>query len=560
MKSTLTHPLGRLLWLIILLTGPLTLSVKAQKNATKYREFPALGFEFKPLKDFSDVPVIDRLKAQGIVGQFEAERGPQVKFADGGRHEYKPSLKVYYQKPEGPTTGSDKQAKREVDERQSAEEFVLSLYGAALRGTEFEPEITEFKAAKKRVGERATMVGTLKTNVGDIEVSFDVFTYVLTHAKVIFVWDYPADEKTAKKWSKAIEKSMKTFQLMKKGATTTDVTSVNSDSSYEDLITYHRNEVAQTPGWRLVETPSKQYLIKTNSDKDKHIKEVVARLEASRKLYEEDFPPASPITSISVVRVCATESDFHTYGETGGGVAGWFNPRSEELVLYFGDGGKDSTLSVMAHEGFHQYCHFLFGRAEAHRWFDEGHGDYYGAWKMKGRKLVPNDDMKGGLARIPEIKEMLRNGTIKPLSEHIRADHATWQNQGPSNVSCYAQSFSLIYYLREGSRGKVKRKYWDKSYADIIPSYMAELNKGYQAVYEEVRKEGQEMLDRLNELDPDDVDPEAKQAAEDRLNKPWDYARGNKDEIWEAAMEASWGKIDEKEFEERWLAYVDDVL
>jgi len=559
MTHTATPPIGRFLWLVLFLLSPLAADVSAQKNDSKYREFPAYGFEFKPLKDFSDVPVIGRLASRGIVGQFEAERGPQIKFVDETRHEYKPSLKVYFIKPEGPTTGV-KEREQEKDNRHSAVDFVKDLYEGGLRSDDLEPEISEIKPSKDLIGERAEILTKLKTNYGDVEIAFDVYTFVLSHSKVIFIWDYPSEDKTRKKWAKAVEKSMKSFRLMKEGATESTVDSVTSDSSYEDLLTYHQNEVAQTPGWRLIETPSKQYLIKTNEDKDKYLNEVIARLEASRELYEEDFPPEQPITSISVVRVCASASDFHTYGGTSGGVAGWFNPGSEELVLYFGDGSKDETLSVMAHEGFHQYCHFLFGRAEAHRWFDEGHGDYYGAWEMKGKKLVPNEDMKGGLSRVPEIKEMMRNGDIKPLSEHIRYDHNTWQNQGPSNVSCYAQSFSLIYFLREGARGKVKRKYWEKEYANIIPNYMAALNKGYQAFYDEIRKSGQEMLDQLAKLDPDDVDPETKEAAEDRVNRPWRYGRGNKDEIWKAAMEASWGQIDEAEFEKRWLEYIDDVL
>lgn len=559
MTHAATPSIGRLLWLVLFLLSPLVSEASAQKNDSKYREFPAYGFEFKPLKDFSDVPVIDRLASRGIVGQFEAERGPQIKFVDGERHEYKPSLKVYFIKPEGPTTGV-KERESEKDDRHSAVDFVKELYAGGLRSDDLEPEISEIKPSKDIIGERAEILTKLKTNYADVEIAFDVYTFVLSHSKVIFVWDYPSESKTRKKWSKAVEKSMKSFRLMKEGATESTVGSVTSDSSYEDLLTYHRNEVEQTPGWRLIETPSKQYLIKTNEDKDKYLKDVIARLEASRKLYEEDFPPETPITSISVVRVCASESDFHTYGGTSGGVAGWFNPGSEELVLFFGDGSKDETLSVMAHEGFHQYCHFLFGRAEAHRWFGEGHGDYYGAWKMKGKKLIPNEDMKGGLSRIPIIKQMLREETIVPLSEHIRYDHSSWQNQGPSNVSCYAQSFSLIYFLREGARGNVKRKYWEKEYADIIPNYMAALNKGYQDYYDEIRKSGQDMLDQLADLDPDDVDPETKEAAEDRVNRPWRYGRGNKDEIWKAAMEASWGKIDEAKFEEHWLEYIDDVL
>jgi hypothetical protein len=278
------------------------------------------------------------------------------------------------------------------------------------------------------------------------------------------------------------------------------------------------------------------------------------RLEASRKLYEEDFPPESPIKEVSIVRICATQEDFNTYGQTGGGVAGYFNPRSEELVLYFPQGSAKMTMSVMTHECFHQYCHFLFERSAAHRWFDEGHGDYYGAWKMRGRKLVPNDDMDLGLARTPEIKRMLREGTVKPLSKHIRFNHPEWQGQGPSNVSCYAQSFSIIYFLREGARGRVKSSYWKKEYAQIIPNYIKTLNDGFRGAYGEIREDAQNSLD---DLDADEVEGKAGDSLRERLKSPWDYlGLRDKLDIWEAAMEASWGLVDENEFEERWKEFV----
>ena len=48
---------------------------------------------------------------------------------------------------------------------------------------------------------------------------------------------------------------------------------------------------------------------------------------------------------------------------------------------------------------------------------------------------------------------------------------------------------------------------------------------------------------------------------EKRINSPWDYLGGGaKQEIWDKAMSASWGQVDEEEFEVKWLKYVDDVL
>ncbi len=560
MRTTTCTSTWTSLCLALALLSFLTPAAHAQKNGTKYREFPALGFEFKPLKDFSDVPVIDRLQSLGIVGQMEAERGPVIEFENGDRFEWKPSLKVLFIGQRIAVTGEKVETERDIDERETAKDFVMSIYGGGLVGDTLEGETSELKASNAYTAERVEFTTLFSSGMGKVKIVFDVYTFLHRQGKAIFIWDYPADNKLRQSWGKVIEKSMKSFQAMKDGADTTVVAAVNSDSSYEDLIAYHRRDVMQTPGWRLVETPTKQYLIKTNAEDDGDIQEVIQRLEASRALYEKDFPPAKPITSISVVRVCASESDFHAYGQTGGGVAGWFNPGSEELVLYFGEGSKESTLSVMAHEGFHQYCHFLFGRAEAHRWFDEGHGDYYGAWRMKGKQLVQEEDMRGGLARVPELREMSRNQTIKPLSAHIRYDHGAWQTQGPTNVSCYAQSFGLVYFLREGANGNLKRKYWKEEWAEIIPNYMAKLNEGYESAYEAVREEGRELLERLDGQDPEKVDPKELEEARNRVDRPWDFAHPDKQAIWNDAINASWGLVNEDEFEQHWLDWVENGL
>lgn len=545
----------------------------AQKMGTKRRDFPAHGFQFKPLRDMLDVPVNDNLKAFGAIGQFQAEKQVPIKLSDGYRFMYTPSLTVARLDPITPKSGGDEDKKDgEDDEGKKKEKLsdylsvkdIARLFAPSLEDVEWdEIEPEEVRVSKDIDAIRYELVGRARNGMGSyVEMVVDVFEFPLNGSKVVMVWDYPADKKYRKRWGSAIEKSMKSFGLLKGGADVIELDEVNSESSYEDLLAYHTHEVEQTPGWRLVETPSKRYLIKTNVPKKdrKDIDEVIDRIEASRALYEEDFPPMVEITSVSVIRVCATREDFNIYGQTGGGVAGYFNPGSEELVLFFDNMmSKDSTLSVMAHEGFHQYCHFLFNRSEAHRWFDEGHGDYYGACTMRGRKLVPGDDMDGGLARIPEIKSMLKADKIKPLSEHIRYSHPEWQNQGPSGVSCYAQSFSLIRFLREGARGKVSKKYWKDDYADIIPNYIEALSYGYGEAYEKIQAEAREQLDILEKTPG--APPDQIEAWSTRLNSPWDFLdRTEKQDIMDQAMVDSWGLIDEEEFEERWLEYVDKVL
>jgi hypothetical protein len=238
-------------------------------------------------------------------------------------------------------------------------------------------------------------------------------------------------------------------------------------------------------------------------------------------------------------------------------VAGYFNPGTTELVLYDNkDQDRRATLAVMSHEAFHQYCYFLFDRSEAHRWFDEGHGDFYGCYEFKGRKATPTAHMPGGLDRYQGAKTLVRENKYKPIFVHINYNHPQWQSQGPNNTSCYEQSWSIIHMLRMGALGKVSKKVWRDEYGDIIPNYIKVLHDGYQAAYAEQRAELEAELEKLPKSDKT---AELRLAIETQLKRPR-VGEERKLEIWKAAMDASWGQVDIEQFEEHWVEFVSDHL
>ena len=77
---------------------------QAQKPSSKYRAFPAYGFEFKPLKDFLDVPVNPQKKNAGVIGNFSAEKGPSVKTDGNERFVFNPTCTVFKIVPKAATT------------------------------------------------------------------------------------------------------------------------------------------------------------------------------------------------------------------------------------------------------------------------------------------------------------------------------------------------------------------------------------------------------------------------------------------------------------------------
>jgi hypothetical protein len=561
---------SRLLKLILALVVACaaTADIYAQKQGRETREFSAYGFSFRPLRDWTDIPMSPDNISSGIIGQFSAEDTVRVKAEGTDGLLVTPGLTVLLELPKQAVTENQSGGLRgRVSEEQSAErtvhERIIKVHGASLRRDEFkllepsesDPKIKKVEATRQEI--KSLFIGGNYA----YDTHFDVYTIQLADSKVVFVWNYPADPKRNKKWRLAARAAMKTFKYDPESVENFNSDAApDSNSDYDKILEFHKQEVAQTSGWRLIETRSKDYIIKTNCEDKKSINAAIKRLEASRKLYEEDFPPTEEITNVSVVRICATADEFQMFSGMGGGAAGYFSPSTQELVLYFGENsnGLDFTLAVMSHEGFHQYGFFLFHNASPHQWFGEGHGDYYGAYKLVGSKLVGQKDMKGGLSRVPEIQKMIAEGTVKPLSEHIRYTHQEWQTQGPSGVSCYAQSFSLIYFLREGARGKVSSKYFKKAYKNIIPDYMTSLMEGYTKAIAERKAEAEEELKTLVESDAEEgmIANRKKIVA-----APWKYLDQQVERtLRRDAIEASWGKIDEEEFEKNWLAFVVDEL
>ena len=172
----------------------------------------------------------------------------------------------------------------------------------------------------------------------------------------------------------------------------------------------------------------------------------------------------------SVFRLCATYDQFRKYGNTSGGVVGWFSPASKELVVFLGGDkmmGKGATETVTYHEGWHQFADFYFDHPDTptkqslHRWFDEGHGDYFGGyrWGKSGWTYY------GSKMRYDSCKNMVRVGDYIPFKEIVHWNRQRFYTDRPSYR--YAQAFSMIDFLRRGERSRG----WDPRWADALDMY-----------------------------------------------------------------------------------------
>jgi hypothetical protein len=172
----------------------------------------------------------------------------------------------------------------------------------------------------------------------------------------------------------------------------------------------------------------------------------------------------------SVFRLCATYDQFLKYGGSQRGVVGWYSPMSKELVVFLGGDkmmGKGATETVTYHEGWHQFADFYFHPPESekhatlHRWFDEGHGDYFGCfrWGSRGWKYM------GSKMRYSDCKQMVRKGDYVPFKDIVR-----WPRQlfyAARAPYYYAQAFSMVDFFRRGQ----KSKGWQEKWGEIPEMY-----------------------------------------------------------------------------------------
>ncbi|MCB9833710.1 MAG: hypothetical protein H6807_14695 [Planctomycetes bacterium] len=204
--------------------------------------------------------------------------------------------------------------------------------------------------------------------------------------------------------------------------------------------------------WEVLPTPKKQYVIVHNIPQKKtrqitFAKNIVKYLERMREHYESIFPPRKTIDAVSVVRVCQDREEYHQYGGPGGS-AGYFSPATGELVIYdaTSEGGMADSYSTLFHEAYHQYLYYAVGEVSAHRWFDEGYGDYFaGANPKKGFRIEPFDWRTG------TVRQAVVEGKNVPLEKLIRYTQAEYY--GNADV-CYSQGWALVYFLKSDAAKK----------------------------------------------------------------------------------------------------------
>jgi hypothetical protein len=138
----------------------------------------------------------------------------------------------------------------------------------------------------------------------------------------------------------------------------------------------------------------------------------------------------------------------------------------KELVLYHDRvGGPNDTWRVLNHEAFHQYIFYFYGGLAPQYWYNEGTGDYYSGYQLKGPHFV----IGKFIWRTGEIRTAIQEKTFVPLKDFVRYDRAKYYDPQTAGRN-YAQGWSFIYFLRTGKKNNAKG--WNDRWDSILDTYL----------------------------------------------------------------------------------------
>jgi hypothetical protein len=519
---------------VVILTLGLSAAIGATPSAQQpktgnawYEDSVDLGFKVKAPKGWDFVP--GSPLERNLVGKYTAGNGADVNLG----HNAIVTISLYLvkfdrreQADEERLIG-DKQVKFSVQGREDLEAWMERGMDQGREWQRLEKEDGNLKGALRAKTFVYEGISTIRMGGSAEPQPIRTYAAVFPLSKdvdIALVGTGPGDKRKWRKYQKAYQSLAKTLRPVEvealAGATGKDPRSLKRAKL--------EAEVAKSPGWSLYETPN--YFIISCYDDKGFIKELKLRLEAIRKVYEKDFPPSlarklkkAPegetgtvegsekeedqhrtvavidtleLGKSSVVRVCKDREQYMSYGAPPGS-GGYWSSMEEELVVYDdkANKGRDYTWGVLNHEGFHQYTYAFFGNLAPHTWYNEGIGDYYSGFKFNTKTKKFKEEKSVGR----QDNLLLIRDKYVPLVDFVNWTKSQYygSNSGNGNGggrlegwACYAQGWSLIWFLRTGKAGRAKgwKKEWDSilgTYTDVLLG-TGDLEQACEAAFEGV--------------------------------------------------------------------------
>ncbi|MBI2921151.1 MAG: tetratricopeptide repeat protein [Planctomycetes bacterium] len=187
-------------------------------------------------------------------------------------------------------------------------------------------------------------------------------------------------------------------------------------------------------------------------------------LENIYAVYEKVFPKIEKDDLVFPVIVYKDAAEYQGSGAPPG-TGGYFQPLTKKLVFFWmGDQKVQDTLMVLYHETFHSFLDYYL--EDATQWFNEGHGDYFGAWIWDDRQKKMF--CRTNWWRLPGIQGAIRGKRFTPVKQLLQMTQAEMYNPQSVGVN-YAEAWSIVYFMWNYSGGK---------YATVLRNYFFAMQKG----------------------------------------------------------------------------------
>jgi len=490
---------------VLLALAPLTAALQEPKMGSDwYEDEVDLGFKVKAPRDWEFVP--GSPMERNLIGKYAASNGQYINLGREAFVMVQICLVKFDRRPEANQKEErqigDKKVAFEIKGKPDIDAWMTGGLdeGKAWHLVEGPEDFKGSLAGKLSIYEGLSNRGRPEAEPQPVRALAAVFA-LSPDVDVALVGVGPGDKKKWRSFEKVYQSFAKTVQPLELAAK--DSGPVGKDPRSQKRAKLEA-EIARSPGWSLYETPN--YFIISCYDDKAFIEEMKLRLESIRAVYEKDYPPelarmrkakapkapegeaASPeaqeepdpsrtqsvvdtleLGKSSVVRVCKDRDQYLSYGGPNG-TSGYFSPLDQELVVFDDkeNQGRSATWAVMNHEGFHQYTYAFFGNLAPHSWYNEGTGDFYSGFEfnLKTKKFKPEKSIgrQDNLLLIRDRFIPLRDFVHWSKSQYYGAN-----DQKMEGWACYAEGWSLIYFLRMGESEKAKG--WQKPWGSILDTY-----------------------------------------------------------------------------------------
>ncbi len=204
---------------------------------------------------------------------------------------------------------------------------------------------------------------------------------------------------------------------------------------------------------RKISSPN--YVLYTTCTRDQFVRALPRFLESCFDEYQKLLPTSNPPSQPLDTYLFCSRSDWERFTKE-------FSPArfatykrirrggySERGITVSHYSSQRGTLSILAHEGLHQYLE-VTGRSRIPAWINEGLACYFESFDFVDG--VPQFDPRRNTLRSPFLREALVRDALIPLRDILETNAGAAVHGDTNHVrSYYAQEWSLVLFLLDDS-------------------------------------------------------------------------------------------------------------